>query len=98
MARSRSRSRRGSRSGSKSGSRSGSKAATGGRSKKGQENVDETFEEAELEVVEESKSFGIDDGMVIVTTLLLIAAFCLTDYLLGADYAKGLFWAGSFGG
>ena len=30
--------------------------------------------------------------------LLLVAAFFITDYLLGVDYAKGLFFAGKFGG
>ena len=38
------------------------------------------------------------DGMVIVTTLILIAAFVFTDYLLGVDYAKGWFFADKFGG
>ena len=50
---------------------------------------------AEVEVVEEGKGMGIDDGMVIMTTVLLIAAFFLVDYVLGTDYAKG---TGLFGG
>jgi len=83
MARSRSRSRR------------GSKPSKSRRSKKA-EKAEETIEE--VEVVEESRSLGLDDGMVIMTTLLILAAFFLTDYLLGIDYAKGMFFAGKFGG
>jgi hypothetical protein len=49
---------------------------------------------AEVEVVEEGKGMGIDDGVVIVTTVLLIASFFLVDYVLGNDYAKGFLFKG----
>lgn len=77
---------------SRSRSKRGSKPAKSRTSKKAEEVVEE------VEVVEESKRLGIDDGMVIITTLVLVAAFFVTDYLLGIDYAKGLFFAESFGG
>lgn len=77
---------------SRSRSKRGSKPAKSRTSKKAEEVVEE------VEVVEESKRLGIDDGMVIITTLILVAAFFITDYLLGIDYAKGLFFAESFGG
>ena len=97
MARSRSRSRRGTRGGSRTGSRDGSsKAEKKDAPKRGADRAAETIEE--VEVVEEGRSLGIDDGMVIITTLILIAAFCLTDYLLGIDYAEGVFFKGKFGG
>jgi hypothetical protein len=77
---------------SRSKKKSGKPAKKSRKSKKADVSVDE------VEVVEESKSLGIDDGMVIVTTLILIAAFVFTDYLLGVDYAKGWFFADKFGG
>ena len=77
---------------SRSKKKGGKSAGKSRKSKKADVSVDE------VEVVEESKSLGIDDGMVIVTTLVLIAAFVFTDYLLGVDYAKGWFFADKFGG
>jgi len=77
---------------SRSKKKGGKSAKKSRKSKKADVSVDE------VEVVEESKSLGIDDGMVIVTTLILIAAFVFTDYLLGVDYAKGWFFADKFGG
>jgi hypothetical protein len=49
---------------------------------------------AEVEIVEEEKGLGLDDGIVLGTTLLLLVAWILTDYVLGTDYAgkgTGLF-------
>ena len=78
---------------SRSRSKRGSKPAKRRRSAKKAAAANE-----EVEVVEESKGLGIDDGVVLGTTLLLVAAFFITDYRLGVDYAKGLFFAGKFGG
>jgi len=78
--------------------RSSSRSKRGGKASKSRKSKKAEVSVEEVEVVEESKSLGIDDGMVIVTTLLLIAAFVFTDYLLGADYAKGWFFADKFGG
>ena len=71
---------------SRSRSKRGSKPAKSRRSKKTEE------------VVEEGRRLGIDDGMVIITFLLIVTAFFVTDYLLGADYAQGLFFKGKFAG
>lgn len=49
---------------------------------------------AEVEVVEEEKGLGVDDGVILMTTVLLVVAFFLADYLLGTDYGKGLFFGG----
>lgn len=49
---------------------------------------------AEVEVVEEGKGLGIDDGIVLMTTVVLVIAFFITDYVLGTDYGKGLFFGG----
>lgn len=46
---------------------------------------------AEVEVVEEEKGLGIDDGVVIVTTLCLLVAFLFVDALRG-QYGTGLFF------
>ena len=78
--------------------RSSSRSKRGGKPSKSRKSKKAEVTADEVEVVEESRSLGIDDGMVIVTTLLLIAAFVFTDYLLGVDYAKGWFFADKFGG
>ena len=78
--------------------RSRSKKKGGKSAKKSRKSKKAEVSADEVEVLEESKSLGIDDGMVIVTTLVLIAAFVFTDYLLGVDYAKGWFFADKFGG
>ena len=77
---------------SRSRSKRGSKPAKSRRSKKTEEVVEE------VEVVEEGRRLGIDDGMVIITFLLIVTAFFVTDYLLGSDYAQGLFFKGKFAG
>lgn len=48
----------------------------------------------DVEVVEEEKGMGIGDGMTLATTILLIAACLMTDYLLGKHYGGGLFFGG----
>ena len=79
--------------------RSSSRSKRGGKPSKGRKSKKKAEVAVdEVEVVEESKSLGIDDGMVIMTTLILIAAFVFTDFLLGVDYAKGWFFADKFGG
>jgi hypothetical protein len=47
---------------------------------------------AEVEVVEESAGLTIDDGIPMITTLLLVAAILVTDYVLGTHYGEGLFF------
>jgi len=47
---------------------------------------------AEVEVVEESSGMTIDDGIPIITTLLLLVAILMTDYVLGTHYGEGLFF------
>jgi hypothetical protein len=37
---------------------------------------------------------GIGDGITLATTVLLLAACLLTDYLLGSHYGAGLFFGG----
>ena len=78
--------------------RSSSRSKRGGKPSKSRKSKKAAVAVDEVEVVEESKSLGIDDGMVIVTTLVLIAAFVFTDYLLGVDYGEGWFFADKFGG
>jgi hypothetical protein len=47
---------------------------------------------AEVEVVEESGGLTIDDGIPIITTVLLVVAFFLVDYVLGTQYDSGMFF------
>ena len=77
---------------SRSRSKRGSKPAKSRRSTKTEEVVEE------VEVVEEGRRLGIDDGMVIITFILIVTAFFLTDYLLGADYGQGMFFKAKFAG
>jgi hypothetical protein len=65
--------------------RSGRKTESKGRSKK-------KPAVAEIEVVEEGKGLGVNDGIAIGTTLLFLAAVLLTDYTLGTEYGEGLFF------
>ncbi len=46
----------------------------------------------EVEVVEEEKGLGIDEGLIILTTLVFLAAVLVTDYALGTHYGEGLFF------
>ncbi len=52
--------------------------------------------DAEVEVVEESKGLGIDDGIAIITGLVLLAAFLLTDHYRGTRYGEGLLFKGQY--
>jgi hypothetical protein len=36
---------------------------------------------------------GYADAIVFVTTILLIAAFVMTDYMLGKQFGKGIFFS-----
>ena len=47
---------------------------------------------AEVEVVEETGGLTIDDGIPIITGILLIVAFVLVDYVLGHHYGEGMFF------
>ncbi len=49
-------------------------------------------EVAEVEVVEEEKGLGLEDGMVIMTTLALVAAILMVDYQLADQFGKGTFF------
>ncbi len=35
---------------------------------------------------------GYADAIVLITTVLLLAAFVMTDYLLGKQFGKGMFF------
>ncbi|MAE27654.1 MAG: hypothetical protein QF724_01940 [Planctomycetota bacterium] len=47
---------------------------------------------AEVEVVEEGGGMGIDDGIAIITTIVLLVAVLLVDYELGTNYGEGMFF------
>lgn len=47
---------------------------------------------AKVEVVEENDQGGLDAGLAIITTLLLVAGFFLLDYQLGKHYGDGMFF------
>jgi hypothetical protein len=49
--------------------------------------------EAEIEVVEEEAGLGIDEGIIIVSTLCILAAIVITDYALGTYYGGGWFFS-----
>lgn len=47
---------------------------------------------AEVEVVEESGGMTIDDGIPIMSTVLLVAAILFVDYALAHQYGAGTFF------
>ncbi len=47
---------------------------------------------AEVEVVEESGGLTIDDGIPIISSILLIAAILFVDYALANQYGEGTFF------
>lgn len=47
---------------------------------------------ADVEIVEEKKGMGIDDGLPIMTAIILITAFMLVDYMRGTLHGEGLFF------
>ena len=49
---------------------------------------------AEVEVVEEERGMGIDEGLIVMSTLLLLAAVLVTDYVLGTYMNEGWFFKG----
>ncbi len=53
-------------------------------------------EAVEVEVVEEEGGMGIDDGIIIMTTLLLLAAVLFMDYARGHFYGEGMLFAGGY--
>ncbi len=72
-------------------SRSGGGAA-GGRQAKSRKKAAPAAAVAEVEVVEEEGGMGIDDGVPIITSIVLLVAFVLVDYVLGNHYGEGLFF------
>ena len=50
----------------------------------------------EIEVVEEEGGLGIDDGIVIMTFLLLLAGFLCIDYARGQSHGEGILFKGKY--
>jgi len=51
---------------------------------------------APVEIVEEEKGLGIDDGIIILTTLMLLVAVLMIDYNRGKQYGEGILFTGSY--
>ena len=66
--------------------------ASGGGDRKARSKSTRSAPVAEIEVVEEGGGMGIDDGIALVTTLVLMAAVLLVDYELGTHYGGGMFF------
>jgi hypothetical protein len=47
---------------------------------------------AEAAPESDKPGLGYADSIVLVTTILLLAAFVMTDYLLGHQFGKGMFF------
>ena len=45
----------------------------------------------EVEVVEEDQGFGMEEGIIFMTTLILVVAFVLVDMARG-KYGEGMFF------
>ncbi|MFT6110601.1 MAG: hypothetical protein ACJA2W_003528 [Planctomycetota bacterium] len=50
----------------------------------------------EIEVVEEEGGMGVDDGIILMTTLILLVAFLMVDYNRGKNYGEGMLFAGKY--
>lgn len=50
----------------------------------------------EIEVVEEEGGMGIDDGIAIMTFLLLLAGFLFIDYARGKYHGEGMMFKGKY--
>lgn len=72
-------------------SKSGS-GRSGGRPPRATSRKKEAPATAAIEVVEEGKGLGIDDGIAIVTALLLVVSILLVDYDWGTHYGGGMFF------
>ena len=75
--------------------RSRSKSGSGGsgrRTPRATSRKQEAPATASVEVVEEGKDLGLDDGIAIVTALLILVAILLVDYDLGTHYGRGVFF------
>lgn len=46
---------------------------------------------AEVEIVEEEGGFGFEEGVIFITSIVLIAAFIMVDMARGA-YGEGMFF------
>ena len=51
---------------------------------------------ATVEIVEEEPGLGIDDGIIMMTTIVLLAAFLMLDYHRGKHYGEGMLFKGSY--
>jgi len=75
---------------------SSSRRSGGQRSTKATSRKQAAPAEAEVEVVEESKGLGMEDGIAIVTAVMLLAAFLLTDHYRGTRYGEGMLFKNSY--
>ena len=75
----------------KSKGRSGRGAAAPAPAKKKREPVID-----DIEVVEEVGGMGIDDGIVFMSTILLIVALLMVDYDRGKNYGEGVLFKGKY--
>ncbi len=49
---------------------------------------------AEVEVVEEEGGLGLEEGIIVITTVALVAAIALIESNLVGMYGKGVFFGG----
>lgn len=47
---------------------------------------------AEVEVVEEKKGMSWEDGVAVITAVVLLVAICCVDYDLGTKFGAGMFF------
>jgi hypothetical protein len=47
---------------------------------------------AEVEVVEEKRGMGWEDGVAVITTIVIVVAILCVDYDLGHKFGAGMFF------
>jgi hypothetical protein len=67
----------------------GKSGGGGGRNAQAKSRKEAPAKEAAVEVVEEGGGLGIDDGIVIVTAILFLAACLLLDKEMAGNYGSG---------
>lgn len=72
--------------------RSRARAASTGASRRQTARSRKDSSAPEVEVVEEEAGMGIDDGILIVTTIVLLTACLMVDYANGTLFGKGMFF------
>ena len=72
--------------------RSRSRASTGRGRTTTRASTSRKVDLPDVQILDEDEGMGIEDGIAIITTLILLAAIFLIDYDLGKNFGEGMFF------